>query len=215
MLKTTTIAIAGLLGSLAFAAPAAADCVSDTDCAPQFEAGDVLGHVDALTSPNGTTRSITGEGAATRELCIGTFDECTPVTPSGTGGTGDTTVAGDPPPPDAPKPEFNLLISFNFDSAELTPQARANLREFARALQDPKLDGTLWAIDGHTDAVGGPGYNQNLSVRRANAVVSYLAELGIERGRLKARGFGESRLYDPADPEADINRRVEALPAFK
>ena len=66
-------------------------------------------------------------------------------------------------------------------------------------------------VDGYTDALGPPTYNQRLSLRRAQAIADALAAItGIPRERFTARGHGES------DPVADndtaahrqLNRRV-------
>ncbi|MCC5966873.1 MAG: OmpA family protein [Natronohydrobacter sp.] len=104
--------------------------------------------------------------------------------------------------------DFNVV--FAFDSAELTPQARAELRALGRALESPELRPYRYLIAGHTDAVGDPAYNQRLSERRAAAVRDYLiTAFAINPDRLIAVGFGEERLKDPANPRAGINRRVE------
>ena len=75
------------------------------------------------------------------------------------------------------------------------------------------------AIAGHTDDVGGEEYNQDLSNRRANAVVNFLLELGMKPKRMKAQGYGLSqplapnRLSDNVDnPEGRrLNRRTEII----
>lgn len=104
--------------------------------------------------------------------------------------------------------DFNVF--FAFDSAELTPQARAELRALGHALGSPELRPYRYLIAGHTDAVGDPAYNQLLSERRAAAVREYLiTAFAIDPDRLIAVGFGEERLKDPANPRAGINRRVE------
>ena len=125
----------------------------------------------------------------TRGICIGTAAECpTPQPPS--------------------QAHFDLLVSFDFNSDQLTQAAKDNLDQFAKALQDPRLKGEKFEIDGHTDATGAENYNQGLSERRANAVVAYLAAKGIDASALIAKGFGKSkpRVADPFSPE---NRRVE------
>ena len=100
-------------------------------------------------------------------------------------------------------------IQFGFDSATLTPEARHDLDALAKAIKSDNT-GRSFAIDGHTDAVGGDAYNDGLSKRRAVAVVEYLSlHHGIDPSRLTARGFGKSKPYDPTKPEDSINRRVE------
>ncbi len=207
----------GMMGTLALA-DQATPCQPGQDCTPQYTADDVLKHVGAgdaggVVDPNlGPSRGLvlggnTAGNGATREVCLGTADQCTPA--AAAAATGAAAAAASVPVV-APPPEFNLLITFNYDSFELTEQAKANLREFARALQDPALAASVWSIDGHTDAKGPSDYNDELSLNRARAVVAFLRDLGIDTKRLQAKGYGESKLYDAGDPEADINRRVEA-----
>jgi OmpA-OmpF porin, OOP family len=129
------------------------------------------------------------EASQTRGICIGTAADC--------------------PTPKAPSPaRFDLLVNFDFDSDRLTKSATENLGEFAKALQDPRLKGQKFEIDGYTDATGAEEYNLGLSERRANAVVSYLTSQGLEASEFVAKGFGKTkpRVPDPYSPE---NRRVE------
>jgi OmpA-OmpF porin, OOP family len=125
----------------------------------------------------------------TRSVCVGTPAEC--PTPKA------TTVT-----------RFDLLVNFEFNSDELTQAAKENLDQFAKALLDPRLNGEKFEIDGHTDAVGAEQYNQGLSERRANAVVSYLASKGLDPSLLIAKGFGKTRPR-VANPYSAENRRVE------
>ena len=106
----------------------------------------------------------------------------------------------------------DLRIFFPFDSAELTPAARKTLDELAVALASPRLQGDRFRIAGHTDAIGDEAYNLDLSRRRAEAVVDYLARThGIPPDRLIGEGYGESAPFDPANPTAGLNRRVEVV----
>ena len=67
-----------------------------------------------------------------------------------------------------------------------------------------------WWRRGHADARGKEDYNANLSDKRAQAVMDYLVdEHDIDPDRLEWTGKGESEPYDPANPDADVNRRVE------
>ena len=101
-------------------------------------------------------------------------------------------------------------IYFEFDKATITPESRPDLEEAAKILiQNPTI---LVEIQGHTDSVGSDKYNQQLSERRAKAVVNYLVQdLGIEEMRLTAKGYGESRpVADNSSEEGRaLNRRVE------
>ena len=68
-------------------------------------------------------------------------------------------------------------------------------------------------IDGHSSAKGSAKYNQTLSAKRAQAIVDVLVnEFGIEASRLKAIGYGESKLLDKNNSAAahEKNRRIEA-----
>lgn len=103
-------------------------------------------------------------------------------------------------------------IYFEFDSALIDPVSHPLLDAVAKALAEhPEV--TLVSIEGHTDAVGGADYNQQLSESRAGAVRDYLTAKGIAADRLAAAGFGESRPVDAADSEEahEQNRRVEFL----
>ena len=67
------------------------------------------------------------------------------------------------------------------------------------------------SIEGHTDSQGPDAYNQDLSERRAQAVVDYLVGQGINAARLGAVGYGENLPIgdiDTADGRA-MNRRIE------
>ncbi len=103
---------------------------------------------------------------------------------------------------------FNLLITFEVDSDRLTEHAKSNLDQFIEALKTPEMSKLRFSVEGHTDATGPENYNLALSTRRANSVVRYLAENGIDQARLDSRGFGEAqpKASNPTDPD---NRRVE------
>lgn len=166
---------------------------------PQYSAQDIVSHFNqpaaaaepAADCPEG---SICLPKKGTRAVCIGTGSAC----------------AGQEPPKVAKVEGFDLLITFELGSDELTPQARENLQQFATALSDPALGATSFNVDGYTDARGSDTFNQQLSERRAQRVVEYLESLGIDRSRLEAKGHGETGLRDTSDPFAAINRRVEA-----
>jgi outer membrane protein OmpA-like peptidoglycan-associated protein len=128
--------------------------------------------------------------AVTRGICVGTDEECAAASVK------DHSTA------------FDLLVTFDKNSANLSGDARGNLIEFSVALRDPKLASLTFSVDGFTDASGGAAYNLDLSRRRAAAVVAFLRSLGVGEGMLVARGWGETnfRASDAYDPS---NRRVE------
>jgi outer membrane protein OmpA-like peptidoglycan-associated protein len=106
----------------------------------------------------------------------------------------------------------DLLVTFPFDSADITPAARQTLDVLGAALTDGRLSADRFEIAGHTDGVGDENYNATLSERRAQAVVDYLSDhFGISRARLLGRGYGETFLADPEDPAGPENRRVEIM----
>ena len=105
-------------------------------------------------------------------------------------------------------------VLFDFDKADLRPQARPALAKVADVLKAyPKAAVT---IDGHTDGKGNDQYNQKLSDRRAESVRRWLTQAGVA-ARMTARGRGKSRPVVPNakpdgsdDPDGrQKNRRVE------
>src|SRR5947207_2916710 len=66
-------------------------------------------------------------------------------------------------------------------------------------------------VEGHTDSVGTPFYNQTLSEQRASAVSTYLIDEGVPSPRITSIGYGETRPKASNDtPEGrQLNRRVE------
>ncbi len=109
----------------------------------------------------------------------------------------------------------NMYVNFEFNSAELTSDARITLDRLGAALRDPRLAAYSFVIAGHTDAKGSADYNQRLSERRAASVRSYLiAQGGIAAGRLSSKGYGKTQLLDPDHPEDGVNRRVQVINAI-
>ncbi|NRB16328.1 MAG: OmpA family protein [Rhodobacteraceae bacterium] len=104
--------------------------------------------------------------------------------------------------------QINVQISFDFDSAALRTDQQPKLVNMCRSMQ--LLDGTVFQIIGHTDSSGSAGYNQRLSLLRAQEVRRHLiSACGIDDSMLKAIGMGETAPFDGDDTRADINRRVE------
>lgn len=100
-------------------------------------------------------------------------------------------------------------VTFEFDSARLTPNARSILVQAADALKGQP--GLKVEVAGHTDKVGPEGYNLRLSQQRAESVRDYLVKLGVNPGQLTAVGYGESKpiFGNNAGESREGNRRVE------
>ncbi len=100
-------------------------------------------------------------------------------------------------------------IYFDTDKATLKPESEGTLQQVLALLQSkPSL---RLEIGGHTDSQAGDTYNADLSKRRAQAVVKWLADKGIAASRLQAQGFGESQPVADNETSAGraLNRRVE------
>jgi outer membrane protein OmpA-like peptidoglycan-associated protein len=100
-------------------------------------------------------------------------------------------------------------ILFDFNSANLRPDSQQTLRDLAsnfRNYPDEQV-----TIEGHTDSLGTPDYNQTLSQQRASIVSNYLATEGVPAERITSIGYGETRPKASNDtPEGrQLNRRVE------
>lgn len=103
--------------------------------------------------------------------------------------------------------EVLTTVNFAFNSAELDAGARDTLREQAAWIrQFPEV---RFKVYGHTDAVGSDSYNKNLGLRRARAVVNYLASQGISMSRLQAVvSFGEEQPLIVTQGRERRNRRT-------
>jgi len=100
-------------------------------------------------------------------------------------------------------------LLFEFNSEQVAPLARENLRKFAASLK--KYPNTRTLIVGHTDSDGRAAYNIDLSDRRALAAASFIAAEGVDRARITTAGRGEG---EPIATNGSVegrrqNRRVE------
>jgi len=107
-------------------------------------------------------------------------------------------------------------VLFDFDRADLKPEAEAALRKVAGIVARFPHGSVL--IEGYTDNIGGERYNQELSERRAGAVKGWLAtQGGVDETRIATRGWGKASPVAPNthpdgsdNPEGRAkNRRVE------
>jgi len=100
-------------------------------------------------------------------------------------------------------------VNFETNKASLLPGAREILDQVANSLLgNPDAE---VAIHGHTDNVGGAKYNQDLSLRRAESVKTYLVSLGIAASRMTTRGYGFTKpIADNGTAQGRAkNRRIE------
>jgi OOP family OmpA-OmpF porin len=100
-------------------------------------------------------------------------------------------------------------VEFDVDSATINPRGVALLDKLVPILQsNPRVK---IEIGGHTDNTGDPGYNIDLSRRRASAVRQYLMSRGVAEKRLTAVGYGQEKPFaDNGTPQGRLkNRRIE------
>ena len=98
---------------------------------------------------------------------------------------------------------FEAAALFGVGSARVSSDARSSLQSYFETIPGRKI-----IVSGHTDSTGGEDANLNLSLRRASAVASIAAEMGVNA---EARGFGETvplASNDTTEGRAR-NRRVE------
>jgi outer membrane protein OmpA-like peptidoglycan-associated protein len=110
------------------------------------------------------------------------------------------------------KPNIDLEITFDYNSADISAKAQPAVQALGKALTSPDLTGSTFIVAGHTDAVGGEAYNQDLSERRADAIKRYLVDkFGIAGTDLVTVGYGKSKPKDTSKPMDPANRRVQVV----
>ena len=116
-------------------------------------------------------------------------------------------------PTAAPAWDRRIILSINFDfgSHTIRPSSFPLLDNVAVALNNERLRGSHFEINGHTDIIGPLGYNIGLSYLRAGAVMDYLAAHGVPSDSIRLQGFGPLQLLDTANPASPANRRVEIV----
>ncbi|KUG06621.1 OmpA family protein [Solirubrum puertoriconensis] len=101
-------------------------------------------------------------------------------------------------------------IFFDFDKATLRKESTAELERIVQ-LMTTEYPSLRIEISGHTDNVGKAVYNQDLSQRRAKAVVDYLTGKGVPASRLTSAGYGDTQPVAPNTTKQGqaLNRRTE------
>jgi outer membrane protein OmpA-like peptidoglycan-associated protein len=100
-------------------------------------------------------------------------------------------------------------IRFDVGSAVLKPDSMKSLGQvFEMLKREPAL---RIRVEGHTDATNSDAYNQDLSERRARAVVQWLVDKGVPPNRLQSKGFGRTKpvASNETTQGRGLNRRVE------
>jgi outer membrane protein OmpA-like peptidoglycan-associated protein len=105
-------------------------------------------------------------------------------------------------------------IYYDFDKHDIRPDAALILDKLVKTLLDnPSLKIEL---SSHTDSRGSNKYNMALSQRRAQSAVDYIVSRGVDSSRLKAQGYGETRLVNECadgvtctEEQHQANRRTE------
>ena len=107
-------------------------------------------------------------------------------------------------------------IKFDYNKADIRSDAAVELTKIVEVMREyPKMK---IDIRSHTDSRGADSYNLKLSDRRAKATLEWIVKQGIDRKRLKAKGYGETRLVNRCsngvpctDEEHQENRRSEFI----
>jgi peptidoglycan-associated lipoprotein len=101
------------------------------------------------------------------------------------------------------------VIYFDYDSYVIKPEFQAVIADHARFIKS-KVDRKV-AIEGHTDETGGREYNLALGQKRADAVRSALALLGVSQGQMESVSFGKEKpaVVGSTDEAYAKNRRTE------
>ena len=107
--------------------------------------------------------------------------------------------------------KFDSGILFDTDKSDVKPAAQSNLQKLATSLQNNPNTNIL--IVGHTDSTGTAQHNMDLSIRRAEAVKTYIVSNNVNSSRLTTSGKGKTEpIADNRTPEGRAqNRRVEIV----
>ncbi|SHK13703.1 WD40-like Beta Propeller Repeat [Hymenobacter psychrotolerans DSM 18569] len=101
-------------------------------------------------------------------------------------------------------------IFYDYDKSDIRPDAAAELDKLVETLNDnPKI--TI-ELSSHTDSRGKDAYNQTLSQKRAQSAVDYIISKGVDKSRITAKGYGETRpeiKNAKTEEQYQRNRRTE------
>lgn len=106
--------------------------------------------------------------------------------------------------------QFGMMINFEHNSTKVLPESVPMLDSVGQMLNLEAIQEEVLVIEGHADASGTERHNEELSVRRAKAIKTFLIDgYNVDAGRIVTVGYGESELHDAGTPTNPINRRVE------
>ena len=110
-----------------------------------------------------------------------------------------------------PPPSQVFILRFQFDSDELTPEARMLVPQVLQAVRARPVPDVI--VIGHTDTTGDAASNFALGLKRAAMVRDLLVEAGLERSAIETKSLGEAYLERPTPDETSepANRRAEIL----
>jgi len=111
-------------------------------------------------------------------------------------------------------PNGTGLYYWDFDKSNIRPDAAIELDKVVAIMKE---NPTIWIVLGsHTDSRGKDQYNQWLSQSRANSAVQYIIDRGIEKSRITAKGYGETKPVNECtngvkctEEAHQLNRRTE------
>ena len=172
---------------------------------PSFAAGNLN-----TTGPTGST--IRGEyNAHTLLLSVRYEFGAPPPAPPAAAPAAAPPPPPPPPPPPAPAIQRAFIVFFDFDRADITPEASRIIKQAAETAKRGSVPRIV--VTGHTDLSGSVAYNQRLSERRAEAVRQALVKEGLTAGAISTVGRGKTQ---PLVPTADgvrepQNRRAEIV----
>lgn len=121
----------------------------------------------------------------------------------------------EPAPEPEPEPELERITIdsealFGFDSAEITPGGRANLRTVIERINAMERVDSV-EVRGHTDRIGSAEYNQGLSERRAASVRDFMVDQGVDDAIISSRGYGEDRPVKECDDDLARAALIDCL----
>jgi OmpA-OmpF porin, OOP family len=126
-------------------------------------------------------------------------------------GGGPSTTQAVVPPPVTTAPDVSCMLFFAWDSTKLSDQSTTTISQAAAAYKE--RGATRVAITGFTDTTGSAGYNQQLALRRGNAVRDALVSNGVPAAAITVTSSGEQGLLVPTAQQVKEgqNRRVQVV----